>query len=152
MAWIASSLDTPFSAASCPSCACRSGVRDANAVVKSPLYMAFTHVTAASPEPANWPLSAPPELPPIDPPGLVGGGSAPPGRLMFVFMGWMDAPQLLEEEDEELDVLVAEVVLAAVALSSSLLSTTNSTTPAATRTTTTAAMIHGRGLFFGGCP
>src|SRR3954467_6315049 len=115
MAWIASSLDTPCSAASCPSCACRSGLSDANAVVKSPLYMAFTHPTAASPEPANWPLSAPLELPPIEPPGLVGGGSAPPGRLMFVFMGCMDADELLEEDDE-LDVLVDEVVLAAVAL------------------------------------
>ena len=59
--------------------------------------------------------------------------------------------ELLDDE-LELDVLVEVVVLAAVALLSSLLRTTNSTTPAATRTTTTAAMIHGRGLFFGGCP
>jgi hypothetical protein len=87
----------------------------------------------------------------MEPPGLVGGGSAPPGRLMSVFIGIIGADELLEDE-LELDVLVEVLVLAAVALSSFLLRTTNSTTPAATRTTTTAAMIHGRGLFFGGCP
>jgi hypothetical protein len=71
---------------------------------------------------------------------------------MSVFIGII-ADALLEDDDElELDELVADVVLAAVAVLSSLFRTTKSTTPAATRTTTTAAMIHGRGLFFGGCP
>jgi hypothetical protein len=68
---------------------------------------------------------------------------------MLVFIGIIDVDELLEDE-LELDVLV--LVLAAVALLSSLFSTTKRTTPAATRTTTTAAMIHGSGLFFGGCP
>jgi hypothetical protein len=71
---------------------------------------------------------------------------------MLVFIGIIGADELLEDDEVEVDVLVAEVVLAAVALLSSLFSTTKSTTPAATRTTTTAAMIHGSGLFFGGCP
>src|SRR3954466_43489 len=148
---MASSFVTPCSAASCPSCVCRSGVNDENAVVKSPVTMAFTQARAAWPEPANWPLSAPLESPPIEPPGLVGGGSAPPGRLMSVSIGIIGAEELLDDE-LELDAVVEELVLAAVALLSSLFRTTNSTTPAATRTTTTAAMIHGRGLFFGGCP
>jgi hypothetical protein len=70
---------------------------------------------------------------------------------MSVFIGIIGDDELLDDE-LEVDVLVEVLVLAAVALLSSLLRTTNSTTPAATRTTTTAAMIHGRGLFFGGCP
>jgi hypothetical protein len=70
---------------------------------------------------------------------------------MSVFIGIIGADELLDDE-LELDEVVEELVLAAVALLSSLFRTTNSTTPTATRTTTTAAMIHGRGLFFGGCP
>jgi hypothetical protein len=60
------------------------------------------------------------------------------------------ADALLEEL--ELDELVDELVLAVVAGSSPLRSRKNSRTPTPTRTTTTAVMIHGRGLFFGGCP
>ena len=74
---------------------CRSGHSDAYAVAKSPLTIVLTQSTAAWPEPANWPLSLPPWLPPIEPPGLVGGGSAPPGRLMLVFMGIIGADELL---------------------------------------------------------
>src|SRR3954464_10393647 len=110
--------------------------------------MASTQAMAASPEPANWPLSPPDWSLPIEPPGLVGGGSAPPGRFRLVSMGIIGADALLEELDE----LVDELVLAAVVVSSPLRSRKNSRTPTRTRTGRPAVRLHGRGLLFGGCP
>src|SRR4051794_26898271 len=90
---VASSLDTPFADAACAIVDCHSGQSEAYPVAKSPLFMAFTQAMAASPEPANWPLSPPDWSLPIEPPGFVGGGSAPPGRLMSVSMGIIGADE-----------------------------------------------------------
>src|SRR3954452_14567565 len=118
--------------------------------------MACTQASAAWSDPLNWPLLPPESSLPIEPPGLVGGGEAPGGRLMPVFMD-MSSSGL----DELLLVLVLGLVLALVVVlvlavfdvSSSLRGGRKSPAPTPTRTTTTARTIHGRALFFfGGCP
>src|SRR4051794_21119980 len=119
----------PFCEAAWARVDCHSGHSELYAVVKSPLTMLFTQARAAWPEPGKAPLSVPPWSPPIEPPGLVGGGSAPPGRLMSVSIGLIGSEELLDEDELELDELVADVVLAAVEVLSSLFRTTNSTTP-----------------------
>src|SRR3954447_13106880 len=116
--------------------------------------MACTQASAAWSDPVNWPLLPPESSLPIEPPGLVGGGEAPGGRLMPVFMD-MSSSGL----DELLLVLVLGLVLALVVVlvlavfdvSSSPRRVRKSTAPTPTRTTTTTARtIHGRALFFFG--
>src|SRR4051794_24068058 len=116
--------------------------------------MACTQASAAWSDPLNWPLLPPESSLPIEPPGLVGGGEAPGGRLMPVFM---DMPSSgLDELVLVLGLVLALVVVLVLSVfdvSSSPRRVRKNPAPTPTRTTTTARTIHGRTLFFfGGCP